>query len=115
MHDRCGMMFAPLRESKGLAVEVPQQYRHTHGNVLHREAAALRVRDGANAISHVRMDDENGGFVASRLGKLRRISDIHQALRQRLFRNVAMRGRDFQIPLKKCKDVRVMILDGLSA
>jgi len=31
--------------------------------------------------------------------------DIDQALRQRFFRNVAMQGRDFQIPLKKCKKV----------
>jgi hypothetical protein len=115
MHDRRRMKLAPLRESPGLAVEVPQENRHAHGNVFHRKAAALGVLDGANTIRHIHLDDENGGFVASRLGQLRSISDVHQALPQGLFRNVAMRGRDFQITLKKCKDIGVVILDGLGA
>jgi hypothetical protein len=53
--------------------------------------------------------------MAPRFTKLRSISDIHQALALRFFRNVAMRGGRFQVAMQKCKDIRVMILDGLSA
>jgi hypothetical protein len=109
------MMFAPLGEPATLAVEILEEYRHAHGDVLHGEAATVLVRVTANTVRNIHMDDENGGFMATRLGKLRHISDIDQTLPQRFFRNVAMRGRKFQISAKKGKDVRVVILDGLSA
>jgi hypothetical protein len=53
--------------------------------------------------------------MAPRLTKLRSISDIHQALAPRFFRNVAMQGGRSQVAVEKCKDIRMMILDGLSA
>src|SRR5450631_37498 len=95
VHNGGRMKFTPLRESARFAVEVLEQYRHAHGNILHRGTTAVGVLDRANAICHIRVDYENGGFVASRLAKLRRIGDIDQALPQRFFRNVAMRGHNF--------------------
>jgi hypothetical protein len=52
--------------------------------------------------------------MAPRLTKLRNISDIHQALAPRFFRNVAMCGGRFEVAVKKGEDVRVVILDGSS-
>src|ERR1700723_2673440 len=109
------MMFAPLGEPATLAVEILEEYRHAHGDVPHGEAATALVRITADPVRNIHMDDENGGFLATRLGKLRHISYIYQTLAQRFFRNVAMRGLDAQISLQKGKDVRVVILDGLSA
>jgi hypothetical protein len=109
------MLFAPLRESVTFAVKVLEKYRHTHADIPHRETATVGVRNCANEIGDIGVSDENGGFVAPRLQKLRRISDIDQTLPRRFFRNVAMRGRQRQISMKKCEDVRVVILDGLSA
>ena len=115
MHHRRRMTLAPLGKAARFAVEVPEKNCHAHGNVLDRETTTLRVPGRAQTIGHIRVNDENRGLVAPRLTKLRSISDIHQALALRFLRNVAIQRGRFQIAMKKCKDVRVMILDGLSA
>ena len=101
MHHRRRMALAPLREAARFAVEVLQKNRHSHGNILDRETTAILVRLRAQTIGHTRVNDENGGLVAPRLTKLRSISDIHQALALRLFRNVAIRGRRFEIAVQE--------------
>jgi hypothetical protein len=53
--------------------------------------------------------------VAPGFAKLRRVGDIHQAVLKRLFLNMTMQGRHFQIAAQECKDVRVVILDGVGA
>src|SRR5271155_3380448 len=115
MHHRRRMPLAPLGKTAGFAVEIPQENCHSHRNIPDRETTTVRVSFCAQTISHIRVDDENGRFVAPRLTKLRGISDIHQALMPRFLRNMAMRGVRFQIAMEKCKDIGVMILDDLSA
>ena len=114
MHHRRRMTLAPLGKAARFAVEVPEKNCHAHGNVLDRETTTLRVPGRAQTIGHIRVNDENRGLMAPRLTKLRSISDIHQALAPRFFRNVAICGGGFQIAVKKGEDVRVVILDGLS-
>src|SRR5271168_2125383 len=115
VNDSGRMSFAPLPESMALGIEVLQEYRHTHGNVLHREAATVGVRESVELAGYFCEYDENGGFVPPRLLEQPRVADENQALRRGLFRHVAVGCRDFQVAMKKCKNIRVMILDGLSA
>src|ERR1700735_1734686 len=74
MHDRRRMTLSPLRKSARLAVEVLQKNGHSHGDILDRETTAVCIRVRAQMISHIRVHDENGGLMRSRLIKLRSIS-----------------------------------------
>src|ERR1700723_2673576 len=114
MHHCRRVALAPLRKAARFAVEILQKNCHSHGNILDGETASFSSPVCAQQIGHIGVHDENGGLMAPRLTKLRNISDIHQALAPRFFRNVAMSGGRFPVAVEEGEDIRVVILDGLS-
>jgi hypothetical protein len=102
---------APLSEALPLAVEVLEQYRHSHRHVLDRKAAAERGFRCGEPVGDVALRDEDGGATFAGGCELRLVTDEDEAAGTRIARHVAVGGCCFRIALQVREDVAMPALD----
>jgi hypothetical protein len=115
VHDGRRVSFAPLREALALAVEVPEQPRHTHGHGRDGEAATERGFPRGELIRERSLHDENRGAALARIRQLGRITGEDEAVTVRVVWYATVRCDGVVIPLEVLAHVRMLALNSFGA